>query len=138
VFVAGRYEARIARLGRETAALHERARAETAMVDLMRDSEARLLTLRGPEAWGRVLWSPQGGGVLVATGLPRPPSGKVYAVWLVERDHATAAAILGAGPDGHGLQPLPAGPPTVEEIRVTLEPVTGVPAPRGPVVLTSR
>jgi hypothetical protein len=76
--------------------------------------------------------------VLVAVGLPRAPSGKVYVVWLVGRAAVTAAGVLDVTPAGDAVRRLPPASQAVEDIRVTLEPATGVAVPRGPTVLASR
>ncbi len=86
-----------------------------------------------PGARGRAFWSRSRGLLVTAGGLPAPPPGKVYQLWVV-----TPAAPVSAGlfrPDAQGrvetLVPPPAGVTTASAVAVTLEPEGGVAAPTG-------
>jgi anti-sigma-K factor RskA len=87
-------------------------------------ADARALALLSPSR--RTL-------VLSATGLPAPPSGRVYQLWAIVGSQPVSAGVFTPGPDGLSrviatvsLDALPAA------LAVTLEPEGGVPAPTGP------
>jgi anti-sigma factor RsiW len=90
-----------------------------------------------PHASARVIVR-HGVATLVVTGLPAPPAGKIYQVWL-ERPGVTAPAPTNAlfGVDHHGAGhtsvPSISG---VKEVLVTAEPDGGSPAPtENPVII---
>jgi anti-sigma factor RsiW len=72
---------------------------------------------------------------MTARGLPRPPAGAYYEVWLV--DDAGGQFPVGVlAPDGEGIWSLPAEVAArYRVIDVTLEPAHGDPAPSGRTVL---
>jgi hypothetical protein len=72
---------------------------------------------------------------MTARGLPRPPAGAYYEVWLV--DDAGGRFPVGVlAPDGEGIWSLPAEVAArYRVIDVTLEPADGDPAPSGRTVL---
>jgi anti-sigma-K factor RskA len=153
--VAGRYEARLGEMARETSAARERlARSEAELrdevaayrdaIELLREPAARVTELRGRAtaagAVARVLWTERAGGMLLASRLPPAPPGTAYALWIIEGDAARPAGMF--APDGAGKATLriaakmggaPAG-----TLAVTLEPAGGAPRPTGAVVLASR
>lgn len=147
-YVAARYEARLGQMARETSAAKERvARTEAALreeLELLRDPTTRMVELRGqaaaPDAIARVLWTEKAGGVLLATGLPPLPPGKVYALWTVAGDVPRAAGVF--VPDDGGRATLRVAPEApgapARVLSVTMEPEGGVPAPTGAVVLAPR
>jgi anti-sigma-K factor RskA len=147
-YVAARYEARLGQMARETSAAKERvARTEADLreeLELLRDPTTRMVELRGqaaaPGAVARVLWTDRAGGVLLATRLPPPPPGKVYALWTLAGDAPRAAGVFVPDDGGRAtlkVAPEVTGAPT-RVLSVTLEPEGGVPAPTGAVVLAPR
>jgi len=153
-FVAGRYEARLGFMARETARVKaELLKSETALreqvafyqgvVDLLREPGTRVVDLRGlgpsPKASARVVWNETRGGHLFVTGLDPAPAGKVYELWTIAGQVPRPAGLFSvdaAGRASRRVEAPPAGPP-VRVFAVTLEPEGGVPAPTGPMVLAS-
>jgi anti-sigma-K factor RskA len=151
MFVAGRYEARLGVLARDTAAVHERLRRDEAelsaqaaryqaLADLLRDPATRVVALQGaggvPGAAGRVVWNPARGGQLFVRGLPPAPEGKAYELWTIAKGTPRPAGVFQVGADGEALHPVPAAA-AVDVFAVTVEPGGGVAAPTGPIVLVS-
>jgi Anti-sigma-K factor rskA/Putative zinc-finger len=68
--------------------------------------------------------------VLVVPHLPRPPAGKVYEVWVIERGRTASAGIL----RGSLLQ-LTRRVPRGAAVAVSIEPTGGSPHPTGPLLL---
>jgi anti-sigma-K factor RskA len=153
--VAGRYEARLGLVARETAAIRAQLRSDQAalaaelatyreVVDLLRDPSTRVVTLSAqgpaPEAMARVVWSETKGGRLFVSKLTPPPSGQVYELWTIGEGPPQAAGLLTLTPEGtanHRIEPPRPGAP-VKGFAVSLEPAGGVPAPTGPIVLASK
>jgi anti-sigma-K factor RskA len=153
-FVASRYEARLGRMARETAALRERLLAQESalrteltsanrVVDLLRDPVTRVIPLRGagptPEAAGRLVWHAAAGGHLYVTSLPALPADKTYELWTISGSTPRPAGLFTVDARGSGglrVDPAPEGRP-VDVFAVTIEPAGGVPAPTGPIVLAS-
>jgi anti-sigma-K factor RskA len=109
------------------------------VVDLLRDPATRVVTLRGsgPSAQGRVVWHDTEGGHVFLTKLPPAPEGTAYALWAISAGRPRSAGLFQADQAGQATQRVaPVGRP-VEAFTVTLEPVGGVPAPTGRVVLGS-
>jgi len=146
-YVAARYEARLGQMARETAAAKERvARTEAELheeLTLLRDPTTRLVELRGqaaaPGAVGRVLWADGAGGLLLATQLPPPPPGKVYALWTLAGDAPRAAGVFVPDESGRATLRVAAdGGGPVRVLSVTVEPAGGAAAPTGAVALAPR
>lgn len=155
VFVAARYEARLGRMARETAALRERLERDLAglhdqlavyrsATDLLRDPATQILALRGlgpsPAATGRVVWHQRAGGLLFVADLPPAPPGKAYELWTLGAAPPRPAGVFRVDAAGRGslrVAPVEGGRP-VRIFAVTLEPETGVSAPTGPMVLASK
>ena len=153
-FVATRYEGRLGQMARETAALRASVQRDEAAlreqielyqsaVDLLRDPMAQIVLLRGlgpsPQATGRVIWHPVGGGHLFVANLPSAPPGKAYELWTIADAAPQPAGVFqvdGSGRGTHRIGPVAGGKP-VKVFAVTLEPEGGVPAPTGPMVLAS-
>lgn len=152
-YVAARYEAILGRMARETsvvkqrverseAILREQLGAYRAVVDLLRDPATRVVEMRGAgaaaAATGRVLWNETAGGQVFVAGLPPAPPGTTYELWTIvgsTRRPAGAFKVDDAGRATVRIAAAPNGP--VKSFTVTLEPEGGVPAPTGPVLLTS-
>jgi len=72
---------------------------------------------------------------ITAEGLPRPPAGAFYGVWLVG-DAGKDFPVGVLAPDGHGIWTLPADVAArYRAIDVTLEPADGTPSRSGRTVL---
>ena len=147
-YVAARYEARLGQMAREASAAKQRlAQSEAALHDelnLLRDPTTRLVELHGQTgaagAVARVLLTEKAGGLLLATKLPLPPPGKVYALWTVAGDSPRVAGVFVPDDGGRATLKVPpeaTGAP-VRVLSVTLEPEGGAQAPTGAVVLAPR
>lgn len=152
MFVAGRYEAELGRVARETsrlredlsrqeAALQTRVAAYQAVIDLLRDPATRVIVMSGtgphPEARGRVVWHERAGGQAVVSNLPPAPEGKAYEMWTIAGGKPTAAGVFQVDASGRAIHRVPPGAGPVDVFAITLEPASGVPAPTGPIVLAS-
>jgi Anti-sigma-K factor rskA len=115
---------------------------ETAFRTLASYPEARLVNLGplppAPKARARVLFNPTSReAVLVVSGLDSAPEGKGYEVWVIGKAAPVPAGVFQVDASGNAVHRLPA----IAEVQwaktfaVTLEPVGGVPAPTGPMVL---
>src|SRR5829696_1548879 len=72
-------------------------------------------------------------GRLMARGLPAPPSGRVYQVWLKRDGHAAepTAALFVPSRDGAATASVPGSMKGIDEVMVTDEPDGGSPQPTG-------
>jgi hypothetical protein len=124
----------------------ERVQAENQelarVMDVVGSPRLRVIALGGqassPKSEGRVLWSPDAKkAVFYANGLPRPPAGKDYQLWVIEGSTPRSEGVFPVGDDGkaqHVLPEVPA-PGGVGAFAVTLEPAGGLSAPSGPMYL---
>ncbi len=64
-----------------------------------------------PRARGQLLWEPLGGGTLVVSGLPQPPAGRTYQLWLgsIDLGNRVSAGLLAV--DAQGAGTLRVSPP---------------------------
>ena len=75
--------------------------------------------------------------VLIASGLDAAPEGKGYEVWVISKAAPVPAGVFQVDASGNAVHRLPA----IAEVEwaktfaVTVEPMAGVPAPTGPMVL---
>jgi hypothetical protein len=62
-------------------------------------------------ARGQLLWEPMGGGTLVVSGLPQPPAGRTYQLWLgsINLGNRVSAGLLAV--DSQGTGTLRVAPP---------------------------
>lgn len=117
--------------------------AQTAMAVLAAPDLTRI-DLTGqrpaPRATARALWSRNRGMVFTTTGLPPPPAGRVYQVWVVTGRAPVSAGLLTPDPSGRATvffhTPADIDPPVA--VAVTLEPAGGVPAPTGDMYLVGK
>lgn len=152
MYVAGRYEARLGRLERETyrlredlrgeeSALRERAAFYQRVVDLLRDPATRVIALRAPwrggEPQGRVVWHDTAGGYLFVSKLPPAPDGTAYELWTIARGRPRRAGMLHVAASGQAVERVEPTPSRVDAFTVTQEAVGGAQAPTGPAVLIS-
>jgi len=72
-------------------------------------------------------------GRLMARGLPAPPSGRVYQVWLKRAGHAAepTAALFVPSRDGAATASVPGSMKGVDQVMITDEPDGGSPQPTG-------
>src|SRR5262249_23806525 len=151
-YVATRYEAQLGAMARESVALRARVEREDAAlreqvavyrnaVDLLRDPQAQVVTLRGlgpsPTATGRVIWHPANGGYVFVANLPSAPPGKAYELWTIGDAAPQPAGLFqvdASGRAAHRIAPVESGKP-VKVFAVTLETEAGVQQPPGPLVL---
>lgn len=152
-FVAARYEGRMGQVYRETAAaraelqrqeaaLRDRLQGYQEVVDLLRDPRTRIVVLKGTSpavtATARMVWNEGAGGQLFVANLPPAPAGKTYELWTIAGGKPAPAGVFDVDSSGQGthrVAPAPATP--VEVFAVSVEPVGGVPAPTGPIILAS-
>ena len=124
----------------------ERVQAEnqslSRVMDVVRSSNLRVIALGGqpaaPASQGRVLWSPETKeAVLYAYGLPAPPAGKDYQLWVIEGATPRSEGVFPVDAQGRATHVLPELPAAagVGAFAVTLEPAGGVPAPTGAMYL---
>lgn len=67
--------------------------------------------------------------IVTAAGLPAPPSGKVYQLWLIGPPQTRSAGLLPAGQSARPLPVLASGLATGDEFGMTVEPVGGTAQP---------
>ena len=142
-YVAARYEAQLGVMARELAALREEVAIYRNAVDLLRDPQAQVVTLRGqgpnPAATGRVIWHPTNGGYVFVANLPSAPPGKAYELWTIGDAAPQPAGVFQVDASGHAthrIAPVEGAKP-VKVFAVTLETEAGVQQPQGPMVLAS-
>jgi anti-sigma-K factor RskA len=136
-------EARVNAINQERETLQRRLAWEASLRDLVAQPEARTIALAGAGAAagakGRVVWNPTTReAVLVAIGLEPAPPGRTYAMWVVADGAPVPAGAIHVEPDGRAAFRLPALEQTsrVKTFVVTVEPVSGSPAPTGTAVLS--
>jgi anti-sigma-K factor RskA len=80
-----------------------------------------------------------GEATLVADGLPTPPEGRVYQVWVKRpgADPEPTSALFLPSRDGSAAAAVPGAPPDMEAVLVTHEPAGGSRAPTRPPLLTA-
>jgi anti-sigma-K factor RskA len=122
----------------------QQALAEARSVrDLVVGPDSQLTLLAGlpaaPGARARMFWNASTReAVLIASGLPEPPPGKAYEVWVIGPSKQPApAGVFKPATDGTALVHLPRVEETARPhtFAVTLEPAEGRPSPTGPMVL---
>lgn len=125
-------------LERVTAENHELAR----VMDVVGSPRIRVIALGGqptsPTSQGHVLWSPDAKkAVLYAYGLPKPPAGKDYQLWVIAGSTPRSEGVFPVDDQGAAEHVLPDVPDaaTVGAFAVTLEPAGGVPQPTGAMYL---
>ena len=136
-------EERVRGVNQERDALLRRLAWEASLRDLVAQPEARTVAMagQGPAAGakGRVIWNPATReAVLVASGLDPAPPGRTYELWVMADGAPVPAGAVMVEPDGRAAFRLPALEQTsrVKTFVVTLEPVSGSPAPTGPAILS--
>ena len=96
-----------------------------------------LVALKGP-ASAQVLWSRSQGVAVTTSGLPAPPAGKIYQLWLLTPNRATSAGLLAIDGTGRGsavFESPAALPRPIVRAAITLEPAGGSETPTGELAL---
>jgi len=134
-------------LARQTGEL-DKLRAQVArqreLLALVSASGTRVVALAGlkpsPAASARIWWHRTAGGFFVASGLPAPPSGKTYQLWVIAEGKPVSAGVFDVDPKGSGVLQVRAlpGAEKVEMFAVTLEPAGGLPQPSGAMYLAGK
>lgn len=92
-----------------------------------------------PGATGLLVISPGGEyGALIVDGLPQPPQGKAYQLWLIKDGKRTSGGVFDVM-EGYGVMSVGSAVPLNQYngFGITLEPARGSPGPTGPKVLGS-
>jgi hypothetical protein len=125
-------------LERVTAENQELAR----VMDVVGSPRLRVIALGGqtpsPASEGRVLWSPDSKkAVLYAYGLPKPPAGKDYQLWVIEGGTPRSEGVFPVDERGQATHVLPdvPDPAGIGAFAVTLEPAGGLAQPSGEIFL---
>jgi anti-sigma-K factor RskA len=96
------------------------------------DVQVRAATVAGGGTVTVAVSAARDDGVALLTGLPEPPAGQVYQLWLIDAGRATSAGVLAVGQrDGTTLLERVGGADT---LGVTVEPPGGSTTPTLPVV----
>ena len=134
----------LARQAGELAALRAQVTRQRELLALVSAPETRVVTLAGlkpsPTASARMWWHRTAGGFFVASGLPSPPSGKTYQLWVIAEGKPVSAGVFDVDPKGRGVlqvKPVP-GVVKPEMFAVTQEPAGGLPQPSGAMYLAGK
>ena len=129
----------LARLQARLAVLQDQMAEQQATLRFFSDPEVRYVSLTAPPARpgasGWLLWNPvTHTGLLLARGLPPPPSNREYELWALSGREPVAAGVFTVDQAGRALLRLPALSmgKAFDKFAVTLEPTGGVPQPTGP------
>ena len=128
----------------ELSAARQDASALRSLATSLAASDMRSIALEGqpaaPNANARVFWSQTEGVVFVADGLPMPPPGRRYQVWLVSDTTPISGGMLPVDGDGRASLniTLPPEVTTPVPIAVSIEPINGSDSPSGEVYLLGR
>ena len=124
----------------------ERVQAENQefarVLDVVGSPRLRVIALGGqapsPASEGHVLWSPESKkAVFYAYGLPRPPAGKDYQLWVIEGGAPRSEGVFPVDERGQATHVLPDVPDLagIGAFAVTLEPAGGLAQPSGEIFL---
>ena len=124
----------------------ERVQAENQefarVLDVVGSPRLRVIALGGqtaaPKCEGHVLWSPESKkAVFYAYGLPKPPAGRDYQLWVIEGGTPRSEGVFPVDEHGQATHVLPdvPDPASVGAFAVTLEPAGGLAQPSGEIFL---
>jgi anti-sigma-K factor RskA len=140
--MAWRLEGRLALLRADLERVQAERQAIVRVLDVVRATPLRLVPLAGlesaPTAHGRVLWSPEERKAVLHTfGLPRPPAGRDYQLWVIEGEAWRSEGVFPVDAEGRAAHVLPEMPVAdgVTAFAVTIEPAGGVSRPKGETIL---
>lgn len=131
--------------GEEAVTLRAEVARQRELLALLSAPATHAVALAGlppsPEARGRMWWNAERrAGFFVVSGLPAPPAGKTYQLWVISGGKPISAGIVPV--DSRGEAALRVGPITdaaaAEVFAVTLEPAGGLPAPSGQMYLAGK
>lgn len=112
------------------------------IMDVVNSPKLRVVALggmaRAPGSEARVLWSPTDRkAILIANGLPTPPAGMDYQLWVIEGKTPRSEGVFPVDEQGRATHVLPSMPEStgVGAFAVTLEPAGGMPQPTGEMYL---
>ena len=141
-FMAYRSNTQLTLLKADLERLQAENQALSRVMEVVESDRLRLIALGGtehaPASSGRVLWSPDAKkAVLYASGLPRPPAGRDYQLWVIEGQTPRSEGVFPVDAQGRATHVLPEvpAPGGVGAFAVTLEPAGGVAQPTGNMVL---
>lgn len=118
-------------VGNREAALQAQARA----VAIAAEPGARHIPLTGGH--GVLVVTPAGRAALFASGLPKPPPGKVFEAWVVSGTTASPAGVF-SGSGASVAVALDRAVPAGSAVALTIERKGGAPQPTGPPLVRSR
>jgi anti-sigma factor RsiW len=129
VAVAGTYTVMDSQLGQEHADVQALRSERERIYAVMNASDVRM---RGADVPGggrmaAAVSNSEQEGVAMLAGLPAPPSGEVYQMWLIAGGNSTSAVVLQPGVSGGTM--LFRWAPDFDEFGITIEPVGGSAAP---------
>jgi hypothetical protein len=113
-------------------AAQETARSAQALANIAAASDLRRFDLfsRDRTVAAQALVSPVQGVAFSAQGLPAPPEGKAYQLWLIGPDRATSVGVIPAGGRASLTFPTPSPlPRPLVRASITLEPAGGSASP---------
>ncbi len=121
---------------------HEAARSAQMMAMIAAAGDLRRFELDAADGAGlaQVLWSRTQGLALTATGVPAPPAGQTYQLWLLTANKATSAGLVPVDESGRAsfVVASPANlPRPVVRAAITREPAGGSEVPTGPVAFST-
>ena len=112
------------------------------VMDVVGSPRLRVIALAGqtaaPKCEGHVLWSPESKkAVFYAYGLPKPPAGRDYQLWVIEGGTPRSEGVFPVDEHGQATHVLPdvPDPASVGAFAVTLEPAGGLAQPSGEIFL---
>ena len=118
-------------VGDRDAALRSQSRA----LAVAASPGARQIQLSGGH--GSLVVAPGGRAALILSGLPRPPSGKVFEAWVMTGTNAAPAGVFSAR-DNVAAVELQRAVPAGATVALTIEKAGGAPQPSGAPILQSR
>ena len=126
---------------------NRRLRQENEVVQLLSSTEARMKGLKGtteaPGATAKIVFGSQGHALLITSGLPQPPQGKEYQLWVLDANSKhppRPEKTFSTDSSGKGLLKVERMGEVEQEygvFAVTLEPAGGVKSPTGAIYLRS-
>lgn len=124
---------------------NRRLKQENEVVQLLSSPEARMKELRGtteaPGATARIVFGSQGRALLITSGLPQPPQGKEYQLWVIDpKQPPRPEKTFSTDSTGKALLKVERVWEVEREygvFAVTLEPAGGVQSPTGAIYLRS-
>lgn len=136
-------QAEVARLTAQVRETSEQLAREREMVALITTPGARMAELAGtkeaPGAHAIVAYDKNGQAMLMANGLPAPPTGKAYQLWFIKGGKPMPGRVFVSDPNGNGRMrdQVPSEALNDAVFAITLEPASGVQSPTGAIYLSS-